>query len=68
VIGDVQEENGKGKRDRRGKTSISVFLVVPLGTTQLIETGVLETKPKSGFGQGGDLFIFLKSLTASTLA
>jgi len=58
----------KGKGAEGGKPASLFFLVVPLGTTQLIETGVLETKPKSGFGQGGDLFIFLKSLTASTLA
>jgi len=57
VIGDVQKNLVEGGR----KTGIPFFffLVVPPGTTQLIETGVLENKTKSGLAQGGDLLMIL---------
>jgi len=61
VIGDVQKnlvEKGKRKRGRENRHPF-FFLVVPPGTTQLIETGVLENKTESGLAQGGDLLMIL---------
>jgi hypothetical protein len=70
VIGDVQKnlvEKGKRKRGQENR-HLFFFLVVPTGTTQLIETGVLENKNQIGLSTGWRFVDVSQCLTTFTPA